>query len=58
MKEGYSQSPEKVRTGNVANKERKEETDKDVKERKKLSGTEKKAGPWKQERTLGELLSS
>ena len=56
MKEGYSQSLEKVRTGNVANKERKEKeekADRDVKESKKLSGVEKTARPWKQERHTG-----
>lgn len=42
MKEGYSQSLEKVKTTIVDNKEKKEKVDKDVEESKKLSGVEKK----------------
>jgi len=45
MKESYSQSLEKLRTGNVANKERKEKADEDVQASKKLFGIEKQARP-------------
>lgn len=41
MKQGYSQTPENVRTGNVAY-ERKEKADKDVTESKIVSGIGKK----------------
>ena len=39
--------------GNVSNKERKEKAGKDVKQSKKLSGTEKKVRPWKKDRGTG-----
>lgn len=42
MKEGYSQSLEKVKTTIVDNKEKKDKVDKEVEESKKLSGVEKK----------------